>query len=181
MATDLSFDSDKLLKSLEAIQQRYPFHQEMMQIALTHSEQAITDEEKAYDGTGSLFDFSTRTYKRNPADFVVFNRDFEDLYFYEVFKKVKEWSPQRIGRVRLMLRKPSSCYSMHSDESERYHIALTTNPECYFFFKMKGVYQIPANGQLYRFDATHMHTGLNAGKSDRIHLVFDTIDWCFKR
>jgi hypothetical protein len=174
--SELAFDAERLTRDLAKILERFPMHPEAMQIALTHSAQASTSQAKAYDGIGSLYDFTTQSYKRDPSDFTIFNEDFKDLYFYEVYKKVAEWSPLKIGRVRLMLRKPSSCYSMHFDESGRYHIAITTNPDCYFFFKSIGLYQIPNDGRLFKFDATKTHTGFNAGKTDRIHLVFDTIE-----
>ena len=177
LPTELAFDTERLVKDLAEIQRRFPMHPEAMQIALTHSSEALTPEAKAYDGIGSLYDFATQSYKRDPADFTVFNENFKDLYFFEVYQRVLAWSPSKIGRVRLMLRKPSSCYSMHFDESGRYHVAITTNLECYFLFKNIGLYQIPADGRLFTFDATKMHTGFNAGRTDRIHLVFDTIDW----
>lgn len=176
--TDLAFDMAKMSESLVEIQRRMPLHPQFMQLALTHGPAARTMEERAYDGLGSLFDFSKRKYKRHPMEFVHFNPDFQDLYFYELYQRIQEWSQLRLGRVRLMLRPPSSCYSMHADESMRYHVAVASNPECYFFFKGLGLYRIPLDGRLYYFDATKTHTGFNAGPTPRIHLVFDTIEWC---
>jgi hypothetical protein len=177
----LKFNLEKLRSAAEVALRRFPFSAEYLQLALTHSAQATTPEQRAYDGLGSLYDFEKHVYKRDPAEFVHFNPAFADLYFFEVYKAVVAWSPLHIGRVRLMLRRPSSCYSMHKDESERYHLAIQSNADCYVLFKDVGIYQIPADGNLYQLEGRWPHTAFNAGKDDRIHLVFDTIEWRYKR
>lgn len=177
--SDLSFDPQKLVEALEVLQARFPLHPEFMQLSLTHSSRASSPYERAYDGLGSLFDFEKRAYRRDPSEFVHFNEAFKDLYFYDVYCAVTKWSQHRLGRVRLMRRPPSSCYSMHADEGLRLHIAVTSNQDCYFYFKGAGIAQIPTDGRVYFFDATIQHTGFNAGKTDRVHLVFDSIEWRF--
>lgn len=174
-ATELRFDLDRLQSELKTLLSRHPFHPHAMQISLTHSELARTEEEKIYDGVGSLWDREKKIYLRSEAEFCIFNESLKDTYFYEVYLKICDWSPYAIGRVRLMLRPPGSCYRMHWDDDIRFHLALITNEHSYFLYKTGEIFQIPANGVLYIFDARTTHTGFNAGFSDRIHLVFDTI------
>jgi Aspartyl/Asparaginyl beta-hydroxylase len=177
----IKFSRPKLLGALEEIQKRYPFHSTYHCISLVHSLKAGNSKQKAYDGSEPLFDRKERRFLRDPLEFSIFNREFNDLYFREVYERVCEWSPLRIGRVRLFLRAPKSCMHMHTDDSPRYHIALTTNDDCSFFFKEGGAYHIPANGHLYTCDTTKLHTFFNAGETPRVHIVFDTIEWRFLR
>jgi hypothetical protein len=177
--TALRFSRAKLVKALAEIQRRYDFHSHYNCISLVHSLRARSGKQRAYDGVGPLFDRHDRKFLRDPLEFTIFNREFEDLYFYEVYKKVSEWSPLRIGRVRLFLRHPGTCLHMHTDDSPRYHLAITSNPGSFFFFKDKGTYQIPTDGHLYKCDTTRLHTVFNAGETPRVHLIFDTIEWRF--
>lgn len=170
----VSFDLPKLQEALKQVLSRYAFHPHAYQIGLTHSERAHSPEEKIYDAAGAIWDRAKNVYLRQESEFTIFNRDFIDSYFYEVYRKVSEWSPLSIGRVRLMLRPSGSCYKMHWDDDLRYHLAIVTNDYSYFLYKNGRTYRIPADGQLYHFDARTHHTGLNAGFTDRVHLVFST-------
>lgn len=177
----VQIDLARLNQATDELLQKFPFHSKFLQVSLVHSDFDKTPGQKVYSGIGSLYDFQTQSYFSDPAIFNIFNEEFKSTYFFEVYEQVKNSIDQKLGRVRLMLRPPSSCYSMHSDESVRYHIAVQTNSECYFLFKNEGIFQIPDDGHIFEFQAQKLHTGLNAGKTNRIHLVFDTIDWRYSR
>lgn len=87
--------------------------------------------------------------------------------------------PFRHGRVRLMRLAPKSCLSIHADSTRRYHYAIVTSPDCYLI-EMDGTqgifHHIPADGRLYEMDARLTHTAINAGRSERIHLVICNAD-----
>ena len=50
-----------------------------------------------------------------------------------------------------MLLKPKSCYTWHKDVGERMHLAIITNPDC-FFVEDKQLVNIPADGHPYIVD-----------------------------
>jgi hypothetical protein len=83
--------------------------------------------------------------------------------------------PVPYGRARLMLLKPKSCLSIHSDSGERYHVAVKTNPGSYLIeVENDGhgkFHHVPADGQVYLMDASRLHTAINSGRKPRIHLV----------
>lgn len=175
----LRFSRPKLEVALAQLLKRYPLHPKYSCLCLTHSLKAKKPKERIYDGAGPLFDRKKQQFMRDPLEFTLFNREFEDLYLYEVYKKVCAWSPLRIGRVRVFLRNPGTCLHMHTDDSPRYHIAISTNSGSYFFFEKAGAFHIPANGRLYKADTTELHTVFNAGETSRVHMIFDTIEWRF--
>lgn len=73
-------------------------------------------------------------------------------------------------RSRLMKLKPSACYSYHKDASERIHIPLITNENCFMIIEDE-LFRYPADGSHYLINTTKMHTAINASKEDRIHIV----------
>lgn len=83
--------------------------------------------------------------------------------------------PCPFGRTRLMLLRPKTCLSIHSDSGDRYHLAIKTNPGSYLIeLNDDGsgrFHHVPADGQVYRMDASRLHTAINAGRKPRIHLV----------
>ena len=172
--TSLEFDIKQVLDDLRFINEKHPFHPTSLQVGITHRP-AITDsKEKVYDAIGSLWDEKKQVYLKNESDFTIFNKDFSHLYVHEVYKNLQNSIDLQLGRVRFMLRKPHTCYSLHIDDDLRYHLVLTTNEGCYMFFKDGGSDHMPADGFIYEFDGEKTHTAFNAGSTDRIHLVFGT-------
>jgi len=74
------------------------------------------------------------------------------------------------GRVRLLLLLPNTCYSMHSDpDLYRTHIPLITNEHS--FMVIDGVtWHLPL-GYAYLVKVGKPHTAINAGSTNRIHIV----------
>ena len=71
------------------------------------------------------------------------------------------------------LMKPVSLYRWHKDTSNLcLHIPIETNPGCMFIYEDKH-FHMPANGSVYIASNTRFHTFINAGDTDRIHIVFD--------
>ena len=74
-------------------------------------------------------------------------------------------------RSRIMIKKMHTTYSVHSDKTPRYHLALTTSPNAYFIFPtLSKIMHIPADGYVYEIDTTIPHSFANCGE-DRTHLV----------
>jgi Aspartyl/Asparaginyl beta-hydroxylase len=75
-----------------------------------------------------------------------------------------------VGRVRLLLLPPNTCYSFHHDAGWRLHIPLQTNANAFMVIHGR-LWHLPA-GAAYLTNVEHHHTALNAGSTDRIHIVF---------
>lgn len=73
-------------------------------------------------------------------------------------------------RTRLMWVSPYACYSMHKDETQRVHIPLITNSECYFVFKNKAPVNLKLDS-VYKTDTRLAHTFMNCSDEPRLHLV----------
>lgn len=89
---------------------------------------------------------------------------FDTPYLNEIMSRYN------LFHTRLMLVKPKTCYSHHRDRNKRIHIPLVTNEDCFFILD-KQVVHLPADGTVYLVDTTKMHTFLNAGAEDRVHVV----------
>lgn len=163
------FDLSTIRAEVSLLRSEFP---DATQIGLTHRP-GITDEtEKIFDGTGSLYDYDTSEFKAKESDFTVFNKRFYGTYFYDIYKSFPD-----IGRFRIMIAKPYSCYSMHIDTTDRYHIPVITNPNAYLVFPHadQPLNHIRADGGVYKANTRQPHTAINSGKEDRIHLLLDDI------
>jgi hypothetical protein len=96
------------------------------------------------------------------------NPELRGTYFEEVIDRL----PFPVVRARLLALEPRSCYSVHRDETARYHIAIDTTPHALFVFVERNeVFRVPADGNLYWLDTREVHTAMNGGRDLRIHLV----------
>jgi hypothetical protein len=168
------FDATKILAGWNTVRERVTVRtaargaDTMSSISLTYRPAAA---EPLYDGNNSQFDSSgLRVYEER--EFCVFNKDFQDTYFFEVYKNL----PFKPGRMRLMVISPLKIYKMHCDATMRAHIAIATNPDCYIAFRDGGSYHVPADGRLYVVDTLRLHTAYNAGDCERVHLVISVAD-----
>jgi len=76
------------------------------------------------------------------------------------------------GEARLIKLSSGEGYTAHTDPDDRYHLAITTNPFCFFIdINQKEMSHIPADGQLWYMDTSPVHVAVNYGGTDRIHLV----------
>jgi hypothetical protein len=73
-------------------------------------------------------------------------------------------------RTRIMKMKPKTCYSYHQDPTQRIHIPIHTNENCFMVIEDK-CYWYPADGNYYLADTTKKHTFVNASREERIHIV----------
>jgi hypothetical protein len=191
---NIKFDIERLRESTREILSRVEFYGKPNvppQIGLVHKPSSKIQEDKIF-GSGSVGRTVDEEGKRIhfETEFTVFNEDYKDTYFYEVWKALQQL-PGGIGRFRLMLLRPRTLLSFHHDFEMRFHIPIITNPRCFFlvnnvpeeFPELFGtllptvnVFHLPADGSVYKFNATHYHTAINAGKTDRIHLVVSKKD-----
>lgn len=80
--------------------------------------------------------------------------------------------PMKVFRSRIMVMAPRTCYSLHSDDNPRFHIAIKTHNQAKFIFtRPPQILHIPADGRIYWVDTREEHTAINGSLEDRIHLV----------
>lgn len=76
-----------------------------------------------------------------------------------------------IGEARLLKLESEEVYTAHTDPDDRYHLIITTTPYAYMVDCENDVlYHLPANGYIYYMDTSIMHSAVNLGGADRIHL-----------
>jgi hypothetical protein len=163
------FDFEKLKKETLEIVDKYP---ELSQIGMTHSAEAESDMDKLTDCIGSLYDYDTNTTKFSESDFPIFNEAFRNTTLHDLYNSLPN-----IGRFRIMVMNGPRCYSFHRDVSQRYHVAIETNPDCLFIFpSFSAQFFIPADGMVYKMDTRKKHTFVNGSRLRRIHLVFNELE-----
>lgn len=122
------------------------------------------DEQLSLQVTDSGITGEGRLYNRdlNEKDFNVFAYDLP--YTNSVLSDLKMY------RSRLMNMRPKYCYTYHRDPTQRIHIPLLTNENCFFVIDDQ-VLRIPADGNHYLIDTRKMHTFVNASFKERLHIV----------
>ena len=102
---------------------------------------------------------------KDQSEFTILNEIYEGTVFADMIHDVNG------ERARIMYMNAYTAYSVHKDNSPRYHLALITNPNAYFIFPtLDEIIHIPDDGCLYEVDTTLLHSFVNCG-TDRTHLV----------
>ena len=181
---DTSFDLKRMLSDLDRILQICHWHPDHRQIGLT---QSLGDNAKEawYDATGSLQyvwgndavddhgNLKKQQIVRKESDFSFTVQEFKDTIFFEIIETLR--SNYRLGRVRLMMSRPKSCLSWHTDSERRLHIPIITNPGAHLVIENEATH-LPADGSVYIANTTLYHTAFNAGLEPRVHLVACMLD-----
>lgn len=100
--------------------------------------------------------------------------DFKDwVPGTELLQQVsKSLGIREVGRVRMLMMKPRTTYSLHYDpDLWRVHIPLITNSDAFVFVHGK-MWHMPL-GFAYLMQVEYHHLAINAGTENRIHVVFD--------
>jgi len=115
-------------------------------------------------GAGERREKKDRIIKEH-TEYTVLNEVYEGTVFADAINDVNG------VRSRIMHMNAYTSYSVHKDQTSRYHLALITNPNAYFIFPtLNEIIHIPADGCLYEVDTTTPHSFVNCGP-DRTHLV----------
>lgn len=172
-ALSQTFDPKAIMRCLPVEWKQPEFQNTRLQLAITHSQTSTS----WFDGIGSTYDAASSSW-RSTGDYTILNSHFHGTYMEEVFNALNAQAAAdgtRIGRVRLLLLRPRTCYSWHKDPDEfRYHIPLITFPSCLFLVGDR-IHVMPTEGQLYTLRTNEFHSAMNGHKTrNRYHLVFDT-------
>jgi hypothetical protein len=118
----------------------------------------------------------SRDVKIDESKYSEFIPDYENTYFKEVFDTLS--SKFKLGRVRILLKKPRSTLSWHRDPEPRLHIPIITNPGCLMVIDNVAKH-MPADGFVWVTNNTKYHNAFNGGEENRIHLVACVLDYKF--
>ena len=103
--------------------------------------------------------------------------EFKNTYFEEVYNKLND--NYKLGRVRLLLKKPRSTLSWHRDPEPRLHIPIISNPGAIMVIEDRAKH-MPADGRVWITNNKKYHNFFNGGEESRIHLVACILDYEFK-
>ena len=110
------------------------------------------------------------------AAYSEFINDYKDTYFKEVVETLQK--NYKIGRVRILLKKPRSTLSWHRDPEPRLHIPIITNPGSIMVIDHVAKH-MPADGSVWITNNRKYHNAFNGGEKDRIHLVACVLNYKF--
>ena len=110
------------------------------------------------------------------ASYSEFINDYKDTYFKEVVETLQK--NYKIGRVRILLKKPRSTLSWHRDPEPRLHIPIITNPGSIMVIDNVAKH-MPADGSVWITNNKKYHNAFNGGEENRIHLVACVLDHKF--
>lgn len=165
---DVVFDAQQIQKVYNDCVKHLSFngHKPSLQLAITSSS-GNNYENEGYDINHLLQDTQENKYS-------ILNDFFIGTYVEEVYNIVDRMFGVTRGRF-MVLNKHKRAYSYHSDLTPRLHIPITTDDYCMFVID-EVVYKLPNVGQLYLVDTTRLHSALNLGYSERLHIVFGLKD-----
>jgi hypothetical protein len=118
-----------------------------------------------HDGTS--FNKRLKRFKVR-EDYTVFNEDYLDTEFYNIYKKLTTY--YEIDRFRIMMLKSLTAVNWHQDSFENIHVPIETNIGCRFVIDDRAYY-LPADGSSYQADNCINHSIFNAGLTDRFNLL----------
>ena len=118
----------------------------------------------------------TRDQMIDEAAYSEFISDYKDTYFKEVVETLQK--NYKIGRVRILLKKPRSTLSWHRDPEPRLHIPIITNPGSIMVIDNIAKH-LPADGSVWITNNRKYHNAFNGGEEDRIHLVACVLNYKF--
>lgn len=139
-------------------------------------------------GNQSLYDHAKQKYVISQdhydsyCDFLFNDQEhYDDPNFTYVIKAIEDVAAiavkdgLAVGRARFLTLPGKSCLTLHTDNDSalRYHIPIITNNAVFYVINDQ-VERMPNEGSLYTLQTSHLHTVVNASRSNRVHLVIDT-------
>lgn len=120
---------------------------------LPQDRQVLLQTDGIHDGTG--------WFEGDESDMII---PIYDIPY--INKSLKE---RGIARARVMRMPPKTCYSWHKDQTKRLHIPVYTQPGSCMIVEDEVIRF--TEGVPVVVDTTKMHTAINPGPGERIHIV----------
>ena len=88
-----------------------------------------------------------------------------------VWEKLLNTLPFAVGEARIINLLPATCYQVHADIDDRYHLNIS-GEECYLIdFNTSNLHKLSADGHWFAMDAGKLHSAANFGRVQRVQLV----------
>ena len=111
------------------------------------------------------------TINQPTGDFFYDKWKLKDEFKGTIWEELYNSLPVHKGEARIINLDPASCYQIHSDIDDRYHLNLT-GEACYLIdFDYNSLHKLSADGIWYEMDAGRLHSAGNFGRSVRAQLV----------
>lgn len=169
-----TFSVHSIANEVRTILLHYPLRDNQLCLTTT-----TPKEQDPYEGVGSLYDFEAGKWRRQEGDFKYFLKEFIDTEIHSLYKAVLSREGGTAGRIRIMALAPRTCYSFHRDTSIRYHFAVKSNSQSFIMFYPDTILSIPPDGHLYQLDTRSVHSAMNGGREERIHIVISSSNETF--
>lgn len=132
-----------------------------------------------YRGCGSLFfDWIDgkkirKSERLDESEFKFLCNQFKETPFEEIYNCLKH--SFKIGRIRIMQSKPSTCLSWHIDDTDRIHFPIKTQEGC--FMVIEDEIKHLSQNQWWYTHTKHKHTAFNGSLDNRYHFVASVINY----
>lgn len=97
----------------------------------------------------------------------VIKDEFKDTVWDKILKSL----PKEIGEARIIILKPGTCYFVHADIDDRYHLNLIGSYSYLVDLEENQVHRLERDNIWYDMDASGKHSAANFGLTDRVQLV----------
>lgn len=155
-------DFDGIVNEVKDLLSRVPFEDDVNQLSLQVKDPA----------NASWYESCGRIKKRNT---MIIEPHYRFIHPELKGGYIDQWLStldHKVVRTRLLLVKPRTCYSIHSDPYPRVHLPVITNSQCLLCFPEHNIMKyLPADGTSYWVDTTKKHTFINCSEENRVHLV----------
>lgn len=143
---------------------------------------------------GGALDHAASIYLRGPVESSVEERWHQDVP-HKNYHALEHWPEMdvlltsigdrlfggerhKLGKAMLVRLRPGGWIDWHVDEGSyadahwRGHLPIVTNDGCHVFSGIHAGHLPP--GHFFKFDNSALHSGINTGRTERIHLI---VDW----
>ncbi len=95
----------------------------------------------------------------------------KDEYHQSVWKDILDTLPVPHGEARIIGLEPGSCYQLHADLDDRYHLNIQGEKSFLIDTDHHKLFSLDDDNFWYEMDAGKLHTAANLGRIRRIQLV----------
>jgi hypothetical protein len=112
-------------------------------------------------GVGSVEELAEKEEKK----YCILNSALKGTYIEKLINQHSAY------RTRIMIMPPRQCYSVHADPSQRIHIPIITNDQCWMIWPHHNTCYRLETERAYITNTTMPHTFINGGLENRVHIV----------
>jgi len=87
------------------------------------------------------------------------------------WEKILQTLPFNVGEARIITLKPGTCYTVHADIDDRYHLSISGDHSYLVDLENNDIHKTQQDGIWYDMDAGRLHSAVNFGRLPRVQLV----------